>query len=93
MTSGSSSLRECYFLLIEMLALVDVPLCELLANPQTTLDTQDTNDEIYIVCRLGNDSQIAAQVLREARPGSVTKDLVGGLVGWAKDVDPNFPVY
>ncbi len=51
--------------------------------------------ETYVVCRLGNDSQIAADALRGARPDPtfVIKDLVGGLRAWSRDVDPGFPVY
>jgi adenylyltransferase/sulfurtransferase len=51
--------------------------------------------ETYVVCRLGNDSQIAADALRGARPdpGFVIRDLVGGLLAWSREVDPEFPVY
>ncbi len=70
----------------------DVPLHNLVANPG---DYVSPEIETYVVCRLGNDSQIAAEALRSARPDPtfVIKDLVGGLRAWSRDVDPGFPVY
>jgi adenylyltransferase and sulfurtransferase len=73
----------------------DVPLYNLVANPG---DYVSSEFETYVVCRLGNDSQIAADALRSARPDGpdptfVIKDLVGGLRAWSRDVDPGFPVY
>ncbi len=67
---------------------VDVPLNELTAKPDAFL----SNRETYVICRLGNDSQIAASSLREARQG-IVKDVIGGLRAWARHVDPSFPVY
>ena len=74
------------------IAPIDVSLHEIVANPG---DFVSPELETYVVCRLGNDSQIAADALRSARPdpGSVIKDLVGGLHAWSRDVDPEFPVY
>lgn len=71
---------------------IDVPLYSLVANPG---DYVSSEFETYVVCRLGNDSQIAADALRSARPDptSVIKDLVGGLRAWSREVDPGFPVY
>jgi adenylyltransferase and sulfurtransferase len=70
----------------------DVPLHEIVANPG---DYVFPGLGTYVVCRLGNDSQIAADALRSARPdpGFVIKDLVGGLRAWSREVDPEFPVY
>lgn len=72
--------------------MVDVPLGVLLADPASHLPT-DVTTPIYVVCRLGNDSQIAADALRGESQGNLIRDLVGGLKSWAKEVDPNFPVY
>lgn len=71
---------------------IHVPLYNLVANPG---DHVSSEFETYVVCRLGNDSQIAADALRSARPDPtfVIKDLVGGLRAWSRDVDPGFPVY
>lgn len=69
----------------------DVPLAELVANPQAHVD-RDTK-EVYFTCRLGNDSQLAVDAVRSLDDGSIAKDLIGGLRAWTKDVDPNFPIY
>jgi len=70
----------------------DVPLHDVVADPGQHVSTEF---ETYVVCRLGNDSQIAAAAIRSARPDTtfVIKDLVGGLRAWSRDVDPGFPVY
>ncbi|ATY59799.1 Molybdenum cofactor [Cordyceps militaris] len=50
---------------------------------------------IYVVCRVGNDSQVAAQKLKELgldREGErFVGDIDGGLRAWRKDVDPTLP--
>ena len=76
---------------------LDVPIRDLLANPAAYLSNgdEDTNTEVetYVVCRLGNDSQLAVDALRSAGAKGVIKDLIGGLRAWAKEVDQQFPVY
>jgi adenylyltransferase/sulfurtransferase len=96
---------------------INIPITELLANPASaitalessvnlTVDHQRAGSEsystdVYVVCRLGNDSQLAADALRdvfEQNDPDLTRkrkvrDLVGGLRLWAKDVDEEFPVY
>ncbi|KAF9067227.1 hypothetical protein BDP27DRAFT_1393112 [Rhodocollybia butyracea] len=75
---------------------IHVPLSDIVANPSYFLP-QSPSTSTYIVCRLGNDSQIAAEALRGlASDGTqigVVKDVVGGLRAWSKGVDPQFPVY
>jgi len=70
---------------------IDVPLQELLHNPLQGIPA----GPIIVVCRLGNDSQIAANSLRDAERESPRAifDMVGGLRAWSRDVDPEFPVY
>ncbi|EDO48528.1 predicted protein, partial [Nematostella vectensis] len=46
---------------------------------------------VYVVCRLGNDSQKAVQILQQKR--IVFKDIIGGLAAWARKIDNTFPVY
>lgn len=48
---------------------------------------------IFVVCRRGNDSQLAVRRLQTICSRTVTKDVVGGLHAWANDVDVSFPVY
>lgn len=76
----------------------DIPISILLSDPQAHLKTQEDEAKdnaagTYIVCRLGNDSQLAVEALRERGVTGVLKDLVGGLRAWSKEVDPTFPVY
>ncbi|KAI8969851.1 hypothetical protein BD414DRAFT_253186 [Trametes punicea] len=75
---------------------MNVPIQELLSNPTGVvagLREGDTETDVYVVCRLGNDSQLAVDALNEAGTRSLVKDLVGGLRAWAKEVDSNFPIY
>uniref|UniRef100_A0A3Q3RZL7 Adenylyltransferase and sulfurtransferase MOCS3 n=1 Tax=Mastacembelus armatus TaxID=205130 RepID=A0A3Q3RZL7_9TELE len=52
---------------------------------------------MYVICKLGNDSQKAVQVLEKmsgSEMDSITvKDICGGLMAWAKRIDPTFPQY
>jgi adenylyltransferase/sulfurtransferase len=61
------------------------------------LDDVNVGDdkEIVVVCRRGNDSQIAVRRFREQLGDRKVRirDIVGGLHAWAKTVDPTFPVY
>jgi adenylyltransferase/sulfurtransferase len=70
----------------------DVPLNDLVANPASYLEAADEAVPLFVVCRLGNDSQIAAEALRGVRSGLV-KDVIGGLRAWSTLVDSGFPIY
>lgn len=53
---------------------------------------------LYVICKLGNDSQKAVRVLQSltAVPelDSLTvQDIVGGLMAWAAKIDESFPQY
>ncbi|QDZ20800.1 adenylyltransferase/sulfurtransferase MOCS3 [Chloropicon primus] len=48
--------------------------------------------DTYVVCRRGNDSQVAVDKLLRAGATSVF-DVEGGLQRWSKAVDPTFPLY
>ncbi|NXX03001.1 MOCS3 sulfurtransferase, partial [Larus smithsonianus] len=56
-----------------------------------------TSFPVYVVCKLGNDSQKAVRILQELPVkefGSVlAKDIKGGLMAWASKIDPTFPQY
>lgn len=47
---------------------------------------------LHVICRRGNDSQRAVQYLQNVG-FTHAKDIVGGIEGWARDLDPNFPTY
>ncbi|XP_022089073.1 adenylyltransferase and sulfurtransferase MOCS3-like [Acanthaster planci] len=54
-----------------------------------------SKSQVLVVCRQGNDSQIAVKILQEKLGSSsaVIRDIVGGLVAWTCHIDPNFPRY
>ncbi|CAG09882.1 unnamed protein product [Tetraodon nigroviridis] len=57
----------------------------------------DFQPKVFVICKLGNDSQKAVQVL-EKMSGSelasvAVKDICGGLMAWATTIDPTFPQY
>ena len=64
-------------------------------NPytRTRLTGQGGAEDVYAVCRRGNDSQRAAVLLRELLPGARVRDVIGGLRAWARHIDSSFPVY
>ncbi|XP_068608069.1 adenylyltransferase and sulfurtransferase MOCS3 [Brachionichthys hirsutus] len=57
----------------------------------------DCRPPVYVVCKLGNDSQKAVQVVEKmsgTEVDSITvKDICGGLMAWAQKIDPAFPKY
>jgi adenylyltransferase/sulfurtransferase len=59
--------------------------------------SQEAKDPVYVVCRLGNDSQVAVQKLKELgvdRGGErFVGDIRGGLHAWREQVDPELPEY
>ncbi|KAI8804022.1 hypothetical protein BJ742DRAFT_826889, partial [Cladochytrium replicatum] len=70
-----------------------IPLKEL---PSRTAEIQELSDKrqcpVFVICRLGNDSQIAVNLLKDSGVSNV-KDVTGGLRSWSKTVDPEFPTY
>lgn len=51
---------------------------------------------IYVVCRLGNDSQVVTRKLKESRLGNEGRyigDIRGGLKAWKEQVDGSWPEY
>lgn len=65
-----------------------------MSSPESVPNSQDT----VFICKKGNDSLLAARALRKRIDGGEgdggrVRDVRGGLVAWAKDVDPDFPLY
>ncbi|TVU12367.1 hypothetical protein EJB05_46008 [Eragrostis curvula] len=86
-TSISQSLNIPLSVLEEKLPILETSLKE-----TTEASGLGKQASLYVVCRRGNDSQIAVQLLREK--GFISaKDIIGGLQSWALDVDPDFPAY
>ena len=50
---------------------------------------------VYLICRRGNDSQIATLALRQkfAHLNVEFKDVQDGLVAWSREIDNEFPLY
>ncbi|KAF2401906.1 Molybdopterin-synthase sulfurtransferase [Trichodelitschia bisporula] len=61
------------------------------------LIVRDPDEPVYVICRLGNDSQIAVKKFKELGfdNGGIKwiGDITGGLRAWKKDVDDGFPEY
>jgi len=73
--------------------IADIEKKEVLERIEKLLD--DKTREIVVVCRRGNDSQLAVQSLKTKFAGRniQIRDIVGGLHSWARTVDPTFPIY
>ncbi|KAH0275289.1 Molybdopterin-synthase sulfurtransferase, partial [Aureobasidium melanogenum] len=62
-------------------------------------DTQILEDlkgrDVLVVCKLGNDSQLAVQMLETMSSGGMKsiKDVQGGFRAWRNEVDPEWPDY
>uniref|UniRef100_A0A669BKR0 Adenylyltransferase and sulfurtransferase MOCS3 n=1 Tax=Oreochromis niloticus TaxID=8128 RepID=A0A669BKR0_ORENI len=52
---------------------------------------------VYVICKQGNDSQKAVQILEKMSGSEVdrvtVKDICGGLTAWARGIDRTFPQY
>ena len=48
---------------------------------------------VIVVCRRGNDSQLAVRLLKSNTALSNVVDIIGGLAQWSKSVDPTLPLY
>lgn len=50
-------------------------------------------DQLYVICRYGNDSQLATKKLIDELGFKNVKDIKGGINKWSTDVDPTIPIY
>lgn len=81
------------FEICQMKSAINIPMKLLLADKiNDELKQQMERTPVFVVCRRGNDSQIAVRHLSE-KLNIKSKDLVGGLHAWAREIDNNFPVY
>lgn len=75
---------------------VNVPLAQILDDSYVKRFTQQLENKefpIFVVCRRGNDSQIAVQHMTRRFPNHSICDLEDGMHAWTKLVDKNFPIY
>ena len=62
----------------------------------STSTNKDTADiPVVFICRQGNDSQMVVHECKDCfRTMNMTLlDIKGGLHAWARNIDPDFPVY
>lgn len=73
---------------------LNIPL-EQLDNELDSLEEKlAKNTEVVVICRRGNNSQLAVEKLRQAWSKKIKVcDVRGGLESWARTVDPEFPTY
>lgn len=65
---------------------------ESLRNHLPEISSFAQDKEVVVICRRGNDSQLAVNELKQAGMTHV-KDLIGGLLKYADQVDPTIPKY
>lgn len=99
--SGSSILLDVrtteQFLITSLPGSINVPWDPILNKADTVGQYFPSNfdkeiDSIYVICRYGNDSQLATEKLISLGYKN-TKDIKGGLNKWSEEIDINFPVY
>jgi adenylyltransferase and sulfurtransferase len=72
---------------------INVPIKLLLAGKiDDDLKREMEEKEVFVVCRRGNDSQLAVRHLSE-KLKIKARDLVGGLHAWTRNIDESFPIY
>ncbi|CAD6586209.1 MAG: exosome catalytic subunit dis3 [Tremellales sp. Tagirdzhanova-0007] len=67
----------------------NIPLSAIISAPSALPETE----EMVLICRRGQDSQIAGSLLAKLRGTSRVRDVIGGLEAWSREVDPTFPTY
>ncbi|KAL3232326.1 hypothetical protein RNJ44_04242 [Nakaseomyces bracarensis] len=78
---------------------INIPLKELkdmdgnLEELKQRIPKLNKNSEIIVLCRYGNDSQIATRVLKDEFGMSNVKDVAGGFFKYIDDVDRTIPKY
>uniref|UniRef100_A0A8C7JK44 Molybdenum cofactor synthesis 3 n=1 Tax=Oncorhynchus kisutch TaxID=8019 RepID=A0A8C7JK44_ONCKI len=89
-------------LLLNVRPLVEVDICYLPTSLNIPLSLKEQMSSasqvpVYVICKLGNDSQKAVQVLERMSGSEVdcvtAKNICGGLMAWAQKIDPSFPQY
>ena len=90
---------------------INIPYSDISRDPEASIDTlddtiaaipaiTDTAKPLYLICRYGNDSRLAANTLKDLprfqSPHATydfRADVAGGLRAWRMSVDPDFPEY
>lgn len=70
---------------MEVLTISDIPFTDLMDDPTSSLADVPRNKPLYVVCRFGNDSQLAVQTIKNIDDSfKEVKDIKGGLAAWAE---------
>ena len=75
--------------------LFDIGKIEAIEKISDLVEEKQT-DQLILVCRRGNDSQMAVKLLEKNLKNNselVIKDIIGGLHAWSDKSDNNFPKY
>lgn len=94
---------SCQYKICSLKNSINIPIDDFCDEKEKTFELinakignhNEDKTSIYIVCRLGNDSQNAVEILKEHFEERIEKikDLIGGVTAWANTVDENFPKY
>uniref|UniRef100_A0A914D4Y4 Adenylyltransferase and sulfurtransferase MOCS3 homolog n=1 Tax=Acrobeloides nanus TaxID=290746 RepID=A0A914D4Y4_9BILA len=55
--------------------------------------SEEYDKTVYVICRRGNDSQLAVQLLNDSFKNLKFQDIIGGYEKWSELVDMSFPIY
>jgi adenylyltransferase/sulfurtransferase len=73
---------------------VDVPFTDLINDATTHLAEIPRDKPVFVICRFGNDSQIAVEIMKKCDKFLEVRDIKGGLNAWAEtyptDVIPKY---
>lgn len=78
------------FAVVSLAGAVSVPIDQL-ASRIEGIREQARDRQCIVICRRGNDSQLAVQMLHQAGLPQA-KDVIGGMSQYARDVDPTLPI-
>ena len=72
----------------------DIPYSDLMEDPGKVLEDIPRNKEVFVVCRFGNDSQLAVDLMKKDLNFENVRDIKGGLDAWAEtfpeDIIPKY---
>lgn len=80
---------------IKDLNILDIPISSLTDDAESALAHISREKPAFVVCRFGNDSQLAANIMKSLERSFLdVKDLKGGLDAWAekfpRDIIPKY---
>lgn len=85
---------KCQFEMCHLPRSINIPFEQLDKELESLEKKLTENAEVVVICRRGNDSQLAVEKLRQAWNQAVKVcDVRGGLEAWSRTVDPDFPTY